>query len=99
VSYGRLLLGAVELNGALLCVGYALLAPALRGRSVRAWASYTGVALLGGAGAVFVVLSSLAVLGVRPSLVAFAVTCAAVAAVSTEAVVIGSGVSSVWPAR
>jgi hypothetical protein len=80
VSYGRLLLGAVELNGALLCVGYALLAPALRGRSVRAWASYTGVALLGGAGAVFVVLSSLAVLGVRPSLVAFAVTCAAVAA-------------------
>jgi len=80
VSYGRLLLGAVELNGPLLAVGYALLATALRGRRAATWASYAGVALLVGAAAVFVVICSLAVLGVRPGLAAFAIVCALLAA-------------------
>jgi hypothetical protein len=92
VSHGRLLLGALELNGALLCVGYALLAPALLGRRAASWASYAGVAFLTGAAAGVAVLCSLAVLGLRPGLAAFAIVCVLLAAA-------GSALALLRPAR
>lgn len=68
-----LILGTGALNLAFVTVGYALLAPVLRGSAVTTWLSYAGVALLVGIGVVNVVLCSVAVAGARTGLGAFAV--------------------------
>ena len=84
--------GVVVLNGLLTAAGYCLLYPALRGRRPVVYASYGGVALLVGAGAVGVALCVLAPLGLRIGLVAFGLTAAALAAA-------GLLVGRLWPAR
>src|SRR5919202_2068344 len=77
--------GVVVLNGLLATAGYCLLYPALRGRRPLVYASYGGVALLVGAGAVGVSLCVLAPLGVRIGLVAFGLTSAVLAAAGLAA--------------
>jgi hypothetical protein len=88
VSYGSLLESAVLLNGSLLAVGYALLATPLRGRSPLTWASYFGVAFLAGASLVGVILSALAVAGLRIDPVLFAVVAALLVALGAVAAVV-----------
>jgi hypothetical protein len=75
-----LVAGVVVLNAVLTAVGYALLYPALRGRRPLVCASYAGVALLAGAGAVGLALCVVAPTGVRIGLPAFAVTAVVLAA-------------------
>lgn len=75
-----LVAGVVFLNTALTAVGYALLYPALRGHRPLVYASYAGVALLVGAGAVGVALCMLAPTGVRIGLASFAVVAVLLAA-------------------
>ena len=69
-----LVAGVVFLNAVLTAVGYALLYPALRGRRPLVYASYGGIALLVGAGAVGLALCVLAPTGIRIGLLAFALT-------------------------
>jgi hypothetical protein len=75
-----LVAGVVVLNAVLTAVGYALLYPALRGRRPLIYASYAGVALLVGAGAVGVALCLVAPTGAHIGLPAFAITVAVLAA-------------------
>ena len=75
-----LVAGVLVLNAVLTAVGYALLYPVLRGSRRLVVASYGGVALLVGAGAVGVALCIVAPTGVRLGLPAFAVTAAVLAA-------------------
>ena len=72
-----LVAGIFVLNAILTAVGYALLYPALRGHRPLVVASYAGVALLLGAGAVGVALCLVAPTGVRIGIPAFAVTAVA----------------------
>jgi hypothetical protein len=69
----ELILGTTGLNLAFVAVGYALLAPVLRGSSATAWLSYAGVALLTGIGVVLVALCAVAVAGAKVGPTAFAV--------------------------
>ena len=85
MSYRSLLEAAVLLDGSLLAVGYALLAAALRGRSLLDWASYFGVAFLAGASLVGVVLCALAVAGLTIDLKLFAVVAALLVALGVAA--------------
>jgi hypothetical protein len=85
VSYRHLVEATVLLNGALLAVGYALLATPLRGRSPLTWISYFGVALLVGTSVVGVVLCGLAVAGLRIDLTAFAGVAALLVALGVAA--------------
>src|SRR5207248_9853028 len=59
------LMGVVVLNVVLAAVGYCVLAPALRGRSVLTYVSYGGVALLVGTGLAPLVLEMLAPTGLH----------------------------------
>jgi hypothetical protein len=77
--------GVVALNVLLAAVGYCVLYPALRGRSVLTYASYAGVALLVGVGLVPLVLSMLAPTGLHIGLAAFAVVAAVLAAAGLAA--------------
>ena len=85
MSYRSLLEAAVLLNGSLLAVGYALLATALRGRSLLDWASWFGVAFLAGASLVGVALCGLAVAGLRIDVALFAVVAALLVALGVGA--------------
>ena len=69
------LVGVLVLNLLLLAVGYALLSGPLRAARWMTRATFGGVALLVGAGAVGVVLGTLAVFGLRIGLGALFVTC------------------------
>ncbi len=64
--------GVFLFNGVLTATGYCVLYVALRGRALRVWTSYGGVALLVGTGLVGVALCMLAPLGVHLGLAAFA---------------------------
>ena len=75
-----LVAGVLALNAVLTALGYALLYPALRGRKPLVYASYAGVALFLGAGAVGVALCMLAPTGVRVGLASFAVVVVLLAA-------------------
>ena len=80
-----LVAGVVVLNVVLAAVGYCVLAPALRGRSVLTYVSYGGVALLVGTGLVPLVLEMLAPTGLHLGLGAFAAVAAALAAAGLAA--------------
>jgi hypothetical protein len=75
-----LVAGVVVLNALLTAVGYGVLYPALRGRGPLVVASYGGVALLVGAGAVGVALCIVAPIGIGLGLPAFGVTAVVLAA-------------------
>jgi hypothetical protein len=77
--------GVVAFNAVLAAVGFGVLYPALRGRGAATCASYAGVALLLGAGAVGVVLCMLAPSGLHIGLPAFAVVAALLAAAGLAA--------------
>jgi hypothetical protein len=70
--------GVLLVNVAAAVVGYALVRPA--GRSLALLASYLGLAILVGTGAIFVALEILAVFGLRIGLAAFFVSAAVLAA-------------------
>jgi hypothetical protein len=72
VSEVRLVTGVLGLDIALAAVGYAVLAPSLRGRLLLSWLSYWGVALLVGTGLIAAILALLAIGGVRTGPLAFA---------------------------
>src|SRR5438067_650644 len=80
-----LVLGVLVLNLLLAAVGFCVLYPALRGRSVVTYLSYAGVALLVGAGLVPLVLSMLAPTGLHVGLSAFAAVAAVLAAAGLAA--------------
>jgi hypothetical protein len=71
--------GVAAFNAVLTGVGYCLLYPSLRGRRVRVYASYGGVALVLGTGLVGVALCMLVPLGLRIGLATFAGTAGALA--------------------
>ncbi|HUP32690.1 MAG TPA: hypothetical protein VM184_06610 [Gaiellaceae bacterium] len=71
-------LGFLAFNGMLLVAGYALIAVFLRRLSAVTRATYAGLALLLGAGTVGGLLAFLAVLGLRPTPIAFVVAAALV---------------------
>lgn len=82
-----LILGTAALNIVFVIVGYALLAPALRGSSVPTWLSYAGIALLAGVGVSGVLLCIAAVAGARTGPTAFA---------AVALVVVAAGLTSAW---
>ena len=82
--------GVVLLAAGGLVVGYALLAPFLRGRPLSSWPSYAGLALLVGAGISVWVLIVLAVIGVTP-------TPAVSLAVASVLAAVGGATAAVWP--
>jgi hypothetical protein len=73
--------GVVLVNALLLAVGYALLAPFLRGRGASVVASYAGVALLVGAGLVGVTLFLVTIAGAAASPVALLLVSAVLGAI------------------
>ena len=72
--------GILAASGVYLAVGYCLLAFALRGRSVRDWASWAGFALLAGIVAVGIGMTAAAVLGARAGIPSFLAVSALLAA-------------------
>lgn len=82
-----LVLGTAALNLGFVVVGYALLAPTLRGSTVTTWLSYAGVALLAGVGVTGVVLCIGAVAGVRAGPTAFA---------AVALVLVAAGLTAAW---
>jgi hypothetical protein len=87
-----LVAGVLVVNLALLAVGYALLAVALRGARLRVWISYGGVALATGAALVPVALCVVAVAGGRTNPAAFG-------AVAATLAVLGLALATLLPAR
>lgn len=85
-----LILGTAALNLVFVVVGYALLAPALRGSSVLTWLSYAGVALFVGLGCPGLLLCLAAIAGAKINLVAFGTT-------AVVLVLAGSTAAWRWP--
>jgi hypothetical protein len=80
-----LIVGTAGLNLVFVAVGYALLAPVIRGSSVRGWLSYAGVALLVGVAVTGVALCGAAIAGARIGPAAFAIVAAPLMAVGLAA--------------
>jgi len=88
--------GVLALNLLLTLIGYCLLYASLRGRMLRIWLSYAGVALLVGAALVCSLLSVLAFTGLALGLWAFALCAGGLAAVGLVA---GQRLPDAWRAR
>jgi hypothetical protein len=91
--------GVLLVNVLLLAVGYALLAPFLRGRRARTLASYAGVALLVGAGIVGVTLFLATIAGAAASPIAFLVVSALLALGGIVTALLVQPRAAVEPAR
>jgi hypothetical protein len=91
-----LVAGVLALNLLLALIGYCLLYASLRGRTLRIWLSYAGVALLVGAALVCSLLSFLAFTGLALGFWAFALCGGALA---TLGLVAGRHLSPAWRAR
>lgn len=84
-STAHLVGGVLGLNAIVLVVGYALLAPTLRGRSLGSWLTYAGLALLTGLMGIGVTMTLLAVLDARAGVAELVLVAAALVLAGSSA--------------